>query len=271
MRLPWIQVDQTAFPRSDELAAVLGISRPQALGHLVMLWNWALGLAEDGSPPSGELVGKLASVRLEAGAGWDGKRGDLFSALVELGLCSGNADALRVHGIARYADVIARQEARTEAAKRAARARWGRGNSELDANALRTQCGTDAIRCQDVDVDVDKEQQAVAASGSGPALVLVEQGPRKPARKPSTQQEFWAWAQRIRSEDGLLPDEQWPIPKINARLASINGHSRQLIADAYLAFVSDERMKAKGAPMAFFAQDWPRWAERVAAESEVSP
>lgn len=111
MRLPWVQVDQSAFARAEELAAILEIETAQALGHLVMLWRWALDLGPEDEPPMGIAEGRVAVVRLEAGSGWKGQRGALFGALVDLGLVEGDAESLRVRGLDRYQAVVSKRAA----------------------------------------------------------------------------------------------------------------------------------------------------------------
>jgi len=111
MRLPWVQVDQSAFARAEELAAVLSISTPEALGHLVMLWRWALDLGPEDEAPSGVAEGRVAVIRLEAGAGWRGDRGALFSALLDLELVEGVEGCLRVRGLDRYEAVVSKRAA----------------------------------------------------------------------------------------------------------------------------------------------------------------
>lgn len=101
MILPWLQVDQDAFERGVELAAVLGIDEAQAMGHLVMLWRWALSRPAD-STLSGIVLGVTAIAQIEAGARWKGPRGVLVDALRELGLVEIEGGQHRVRGLERY-------------------------------------------------------------------------------------------------------------------------------------------------------------------------
>ena len=101
MILPWLQVDQDAFERGVELAAVLSIDEAQAVGHLVMLWRWALSRPAD-AQLTGVVVGVTAVAQIEAGARWRGPRGALVDALRELGLVELEGNQHRVRGLERY-------------------------------------------------------------------------------------------------------------------------------------------------------------------------
>ena len=101
MILPWLQVDQDAFERGVELAAVLGIDEAQAVGHLVMLWRWALSRPADATL-TGVVMGVTAVAQIEAGARWRGTRGALVEALCELGLVEVEGAQHRVKGLERY-------------------------------------------------------------------------------------------------------------------------------------------------------------------------
>lgn len=63
-------------PKFRRLAHVLGISRPQTVGHLVYMWRVAW---EDGDPELGD------ELDVELAAEWDGERGKWCSAAHEVG------------------------------------------------------------------------------------------------------------------------------------------------------------------------------------------
>jgi hypothetical protein len=101
MILPWLQIDQEAFERGVELAALLNIDEAQAVGHLVMLWRWALSRPAD-STLSGIVMGATAVAQIEAGARWRGPRGALVEVLRELGLVEVEGPQHRIRGLERY-------------------------------------------------------------------------------------------------------------------------------------------------------------------------
>lgn len=98
-----VKVQEDAFRRAEELAAVLGIDAPTALGHLTYLWRWVLTLRPNAAP-DGIVRGRASCLRLEAAARWKGKRGALVDALVELDLITRERKKLRVKGTKPYAD-----------------------------------------------------------------------------------------------------------------------------------------------------------------------
>jgi hypothetical protein len=172
MSLPWIQVDQSAFARAGELAALLGIGKAQALGHLGFLWRWALDLGPEDVPPLGVLEGRAAVIRLEAGAEWTGERGALFAALVDLGLVEGDAEALRVRGLDRYATAHAKQARdRERKAKWRAERETGRGR---DADGTRTSAGRDEDGARKMKIETEtKREEASEALSADADLPLV--------------------------------------------------------------------------------------------------
>jgi hypothetical protein len=112
MRLPWIQVADEAFERGVELAALLDVPEAQAVGHLALLWRWALSRPSD-EKLDGIVSGDRAVASIEAGARWTGQRGALVDALVEVGLvgASRNGDHYRVKGLERYRATIKQRTA----------------------------------------------------------------------------------------------------------------------------------------------------------------
>ena len=79
--MPWIELHQS-LPRhrkTIELAAILGISRVQVVGHMASLWLWAIDNA-----PDGRLAGIKPSV-IAFAAEWDGDPAALVGALREAG------------------------------------------------------------------------------------------------------------------------------------------------------------------------------------------
>lgn len=77
----WIQSphDLARHPQTRRLAKALACSVPQAVGHLHILWNWALDFAEDGNLSSFD-ADELAEAAL-----WDGDSTTFVAALVSTG------------------------------------------------------------------------------------------------------------------------------------------------------------------------------------------
>lgn len=105
-----VTLKEDAFARGEELATILKIPVALALGHLCYLWRWVLTLTP-GVAPTGIVRGRASCLRLEGAARWQGKRGELVEALVELGLVTREQRKLRVKGTKPYADEFRRKEA----------------------------------------------------------------------------------------------------------------------------------------------------------------
>ena len=66
-------------PKTLKLAAVLGVSVPQAVGHLMFLWWWALEYAPDGD------LSSFGPESLASACAWKGEPPDLMLALEATG------------------------------------------------------------------------------------------------------------------------------------------------------------------------------------------
>lgn len=104
-----VKVQEDAFRRGEELAAVLDIECTTAMGILLYIWRWVLTLKPD-SAPDGIILGRATCLRLEAAARWRGPRGKLVEAMLELGLITRQTKKMRVKGTKPYADEWRRKE-----------------------------------------------------------------------------------------------------------------------------------------------------------------
>lgn len=105
-----VTLKEDAFTRGEELATILKIPVALALGHLCYLWRWVLTLTP-GAAPTGIVRGRASCLRLEGAARWQGKRGELVDALVELGLVTREQRKLRVKGTKPYSDEWKKKDA----------------------------------------------------------------------------------------------------------------------------------------------------------------
>lgn len=118
MRLPWIQVDSVVFEQhAPLLARLLGVNQHEALGLLCCLWRWVLCRGSDDAP-SGTVLDSDAVELVEAGAGWEGKRGLLVRSLLRAELVEKVDGGLRIRGLDRYAKAWERQQAERERVKK---------------------------------------------------------------------------------------------------------------------------------------------------------
>lgn len=183
-----VRIEPDAYRRASELATILNISPPQALGHLAFLWQWILSLRGDGQAPDGVVKGRSAVIRLEAGARWSGEPGKFLKALEELQLVVRNGDRkILVKGTRPYAAEILRK------------------NRERDAERLRRKKARLAKLSSDQLIS-DQRRQAlpVAQLESLKKFVDVNNNPgldESGGTKHNHPLGFWTWMMRTRSED----------------------------------------------------------------------
>lgn len=179
MILPWLQVDEEAFERAVELAALLEVDEAQAMGHLVHLWRWALSRPAD-PELSGEVRGATAIVQIEAGARWRGVRGALVGALVELGLIAEEDAGRRVKGLERYR---AQLEKRAQDRERKASSGTPKPSNGVPQEFQRKALGKSGQT--QTQIQTQKEEQQLPLSAEQPAdrAVVVFEHWRKVMRK----------------------------------------------------------------------------------------
>jgi hypothetical protein len=94
----WVPVDTALrnHPKLIRFARRLGISRAQAIGHLVLLWTWALDYGSDGQ------LGNYEAEELADAAMYEGDPAAFVAALAASGFTDGEGDALVLHDWAEY-------------------------------------------------------------------------------------------------------------------------------------------------------------------------
>lgn len=115
--MAWIEAHQTLgqHPKLRKLAALLGVSRPQAVGHCIHLWWWCLDYAQDGC------LARYDAVDVALAAEWTGDAAEFVDALERAGFVDRTDNGLRIHDWVDYAGrLIERRKADAER-KRAGR------------------------------------------------------------------------------------------------------------------------------------------------------
>jgi hypothetical protein len=135
--MAWIASHNTLahHPKTRRLARLLGVSIPQAIGHLHLLWWWCVDFA-----PDGDLTGYTADDLADA-ALWDGDPDHFLQALLTCaptgrqGFLEQDPDGrLRLHDWADYAAPWIQQRAqRTQASAKANHERWHVRRGQVDA------------------------------------------------------------------------------------------------------------------------------------------
>lgn len=94
----WLEshADLGGHPKTKRLSKLLGTSVPATVGHLTLLWHWALKYATDGE------LSKFDDDEIADAAMWEGDPYSFVSALLETGWIDESADGLVLHEWEQY-------------------------------------------------------------------------------------------------------------------------------------------------------------------------
>lgn len=138
---PWIElhVGLASHPKIARLRRRLGVGVAQAVGHVTLLWAWAVRYA-----PNGELSRFDADVIADAG-GWDDEAGLFVRALIAAGFLD---ETLAIHDWDAYVGrLIDRREANAERMRQAREAhKRRRANGASSAHVLPDETITSGAR-----------------------------------------------------------------------------------------------------------------------------
>jgi hypothetical protein len=125
--MAWLELHQTlvGHPKTKRLARRLGVSLPTAIGHLVMLWAWALEYAQDGD------LSRFDEDEIAEAAGWEAGNNLGFSEHLEhSGFLDYDEDGVRIHDWQDYAGKLIERRSRNAERMRETRAQSVRGTCE---------------------------------------------------------------------------------------------------------------------------------------------
>lgn len=113
--MAWIESHEelAQHPKTKRLSRALGLSIPAVLGHLHLLWWWALKFAQDGD------LGRYRPEDIAEGLLWEGDPQALVDGLVEAGFLELGEGGLRIHDWDEYAGrLIQRRRANADRMRR---------------------------------------------------------------------------------------------------------------------------------------------------------
>ncbi len=144
--MAWIKSEQAlaSHPKVHLLAKELGVSVPQVIGHLHLLWWWALDYADDGN---------LTRYRdfIPNASQWVGDEEIYISSLIKHEFIDVQNDKLYIHDWLDYTGALIETREKDAERKRQARARKST-NSKNSANRSEWETGTDITNPSDVSV-----------------------------------------------------------------------------------------------------------------------
>ena len=90
--MAWIKSFQEllSHPKTKRLARMLGVTLPDVVGRLHLLWWWAMNYAKDGN------LSKYDASDIADAVEWDGDQGLLLNALIKTGFIDKNKDGTMV-------------------------------------------------------------------------------------------------------------------------------------------------------------------------------
>lgn len=131
--MAWIESHQSlaGHPKTKKFARKLGVSIPAAIGHLHMLWWWALDYAQDGN------ISRHDPEDIADAMGWSGDPDDLFDALLTAGAnrpgwIERRDDAYYLHDWHQYGGKFIKERADDAERKRNARKKRTSGGNQTD-------------------------------------------------------------------------------------------------------------------------------------------
>ena len=185
--MAWIPSHQElrSHPKTRKAARRAGVSLPTMIGHLHLLWYWALDLAEDGD------LSKFDEEDLADGAAWEGDPEVFVAALVECG-SGGRAGFLtedrQLHDWQEYGGKYAK---RVQSARKAAAARW---HTETDADEQPADTERYAAALPPHSAGNAEERRGEERTGQTPNPSVSDLRPDTPEADQAQEQfeQFWA-------------------------------------------------------------------------------
>ena len=115
--MAWIESHQEIgrHPKTKKFARFLKINLPTAIGHLHLLWWWALDFAQDGD------LNRYDPHDISDAMQWDGDENELIEALVSAGFIDDTEEGKKLHDWGVYAGKLIEKKAKDRERKRSTR------------------------------------------------------------------------------------------------------------------------------------------------------
>lgn len=257
--MAWIELHTTLprHPKTLRLCRELGISLPQAIGHLQLLWLWVLEFAEDG-----DLTG-LAPDEIATITCWEGDPVVLVDALIRCRFLDQHDDAIVVHDWRDYAGRLLADRERKRQARRQSteRPRTIRGTSTDSPRNVRGQSALNQPLTVNQPTGVNPPVSPLAAdaakggTGEQPALAGSSSSGHEKATKTA------ARAQPVPAEFVVTEEMRRLAASYGVPAAAIDYETEKFL----------DHFRAKGERKLDWIAAWRNWMRRAAEMTMHAP
>lgn len=201
--MAWIESHQEIgnHPKTRKAARLAGTTVPTMVGHLHLIWHWALGFAQEG-----DLSG-YEPWQVEDAAMWDGAEGALFDALQRAGFIDANNDGIcTLHDWHDYAGKLIERRRADAARKRGESAKNPPTPPKKSDDIQRNSDGTPTEGAQNPSVTLtvtptNVESLAPDGASGRPDLTTIDGGRKPPSATENRFNRFWSVYPKKRSKD----------------------------------------------------------------------
>lgn len=194
--MAWIESHQEIgqHPKTRKAARLAGTTVPTMVGHLHLIWHWALDFAQEGD------ISSFEPWQVEDAAMWHGNEGALFDALRLAGFIDATSnDACVLHDWHDYAGkLIDRRRAdaerkRRDSAKNRPHVAGSSGDIQRNSDGTPTEGSTESIRNRNLNRTVTTNELTLAPNGANDRTGLTSIDGGKKAPSPIDQRfiRFW--------------------------------------------------------------------------------
>src|SRR5690606_18080719 len=182
--MAWIESHQEIgrHPKTKKFARRLGVSIPTAVGHLHLLWHWAMDFAEDGT------LDNFESWELADAAMWEGDADEFVDALISVQFIDRTDTGSELHDWDDYAGKLIQRRREDAERKRKSRAKSDKSETSTDDQPPSGGRPQDVTRMSDVTVPnrtVPNTTGTDSASSDAPVPLKPRAKKQRPVNGPA--------------------------------------------------------------------------------------
>lgn len=248
--MAWIEVHQSlpGHYKIDDLKEMLGIkTTAQAVGHMVMLWLWAVDNAPDGD------ISHISPRSIARSAGWAGKPDQFVEALKTAGFL--NSD-MSIHDWSSYAGMLINKRANKRASNRDRQLRYRDRHAKQNVTSSVTENDNNALRCVTSSVTENDRNGATVPNLTVPNLTIPSSSLPPQAEK---------------ADEGRNGISLEGIPTENEVAAYAAGHGLTINAKSFIAYYAALNWRIDGKPIRHWQSLANKWRDRGESAAQYEP